>query len=215
MVNYEKGKIYKIQSHLGPKIYIGSTTKEYLSQRMTQHRSGYSGWKNGNGECKIRSYELFDDYGVENCEIILIEMCPCTSKDELTSKESQYIRTLVCVNKQIPNRTGKQYREENNEKEKARHKKYRQEHSEEGAEYQKQYKQKHRARISERDKKYREEHKAELAETKKKYDDENKEKKKEKFSCECGGHCRIADKQRHFKSKLHINFIISKSENVL
>ena len=28
MVNYQNTKIYKIESHLGPKIYIGSTTKQ-------------------------------------------------------------------------------------------------------------------------------------------------------------------------------------------
>ena len=31
---YNNGKIYKIESNLGNKIYIGSTTKDYLSQRM-------------------------------------------------------------------------------------------------------------------------------------------------------------------------------------
>jgi hypothetical protein len=41
MVNYGNGKIYKIESHLGDKIYIGSTTKQYLSQRMDKHRSEY------------------------------------------------------------------------------------------------------------------------------------------------------------------------------
>lgn len=33
MVNYGKTKIYKIWSPKGDNIYIGSTTKEYLSQR--------------------------------------------------------------------------------------------------------------------------------------------------------------------------------------
>ena len=29
--DYQKTKIYKIESHLGDKIYVGSTAKEYLS----------------------------------------------------------------------------------------------------------------------------------------------------------------------------------------
>ena len=69
MVNYSNGKIYKIESHLGDKIYIGSTTKEYLSQRMDNHRGHYKVWKNGQGN-KTTSFELFDEYGIENCKIV-------------------------------------------------------------------------------------------------------------------------------------------------
>jgi hypothetical protein len=61
MPDYSKGKIYKIQSHLGDKIYIGSTTKQYLSQRMVQHKGDYKCWKNGKLN-KTFSFELFDEY---------------------------------------------------------------------------------------------------------------------------------------------------------
>ena len=53
MVNYANGKIYKIESIINiedieePLIYIGSTTKNYLSQRMDEHRSNYKMWKIG------------------------------------------------------------------------------------------------------------------------------------------------------------------------
>jgi hypothetical protein len=79
---------------------------------MTSHRRTYKVWKDGKGG-KISSYELFDEYGVENCEIILLELCPCNSKDELTSRESHYIRTLDCVNKKIPGRKREQYKIDN------------------------------------------------------------------------------------------------------
>ena len=39
--DYSKGKIYKIEpivEHEPTEIYIGSTTKEYLSQRMVTHK---------------------------------------------------------------------------------------------------------------------------------------------------------------------------------
>ena len=108
MVNYQNTKIYKIESHLGSKIYIGSTTKEYLSQRMDYHRSGYKHWKNGNGG-NMSSYQLFDDYGLENCNILLIESYPCNSKDERASREGYYIKTTLCVNKITPSRTKKEY----------------------------------------------------------------------------------------------------------
>ena len=47
-LNYDQSKLYKIWSPQGDKIYIGSTTKELLCQRMTAHRKDYTKWKNGN-----------------------------------------------------------------------------------------------------------------------------------------------------------------------
>ena len=50
MVNYSNGKIYKIEpicEHNEDDIYIGSTTKQYLSQRMDKHRSDYKRWQQG------------------------------------------------------------------------------------------------------------------------------------------------------------------------
>ncbi len=114
-MDYKNGKIYKIESHLGDKINIGSTTKKYLSQRMDQHRSDYKRWKNGTRGI-TRSFTLFEEYGVENCSIILIELCSCSSKDELNSKEAHYIKTLECVNKKVPGRTKSEYRKDNPEK---------------------------------------------------------------------------------------------------
>ena len=51
--DYSKGKIYKIEpicEHDEGEVYIGSTTKDYLSQRMVFHREGFNYWKTGNGE---------------------------------------------------------------------------------------------------------------------------------------------------------------------
>ena len=102
--DYQKTKIYKIESHLGDKIYVGSTAKEYLSQRFQQHKNAYKRWKNGTVG-KLTSFELFDLYGIENCQIVLIEAYPCNSKDEKNAKEGHYIKTLECVNKVILGRT--------------------------------------------------------------------------------------------------------------
>ena len=102
--DYQKTKIYKIESHLGDKIYVGSTAKEYLSQRFQQHKNAYKKWKNGKVG-KYTSFELFDEYGIENCQIVLIEAYPCNSKDEKNAKEGHYIKTLNCVNKVVVGRT--------------------------------------------------------------------------------------------------------------
>ena len=115
MVNYANGKIYKIESinatEGDPDIYIGSTTKFYLSERMVLHRRDYIEYEKGNSKVgKITSFDIFDKFGVENCRIVLLDIFPCTSRDELTSRESYFIRNLKCVNKIIPNRTKEEYR---------------------------------------------------------------------------------------------------------
>ncbi len=122
MVNYQQGKVYKIESINSvdgdSDIYIGSTTKHYLSERMVWHRGGYVQWKKGNinyRKKKVSSFILFDKYGVQNCRIVLLETCPCNSVEELRAKEACYIRSMPNVNKNIPGRTKEMYREEHKE----------------------------------------------------------------------------------------------------
>jgi hypothetical protein len=110
-INYKNTKIYKIWSPQGDKIYIGSTTKELLCQRMTAHRKEYRKWKKTNIQC-VTSYLLFEEYGIENCFIELLEARECSSKDELRQLEGKYIRELTCVNRRIEGRTRKEYRED-------------------------------------------------------------------------------------------------------
>ena len=117
-INYKNGKIYKIEprgDHSEGDVYIGSTTKEYLCQRMTAHRSGYNCFKRGTRQHKLTSYDLFDKYGVENCDIILLELVEANSKDELVSREAHYIRTIKCVNRFVPLRTTREYKQEHKE----------------------------------------------------------------------------------------------------
>ena len=117
MVNYSNGKIYKIESivdHNEGEIYIGSTTKKYLSQRMDEHRRAYKQWKN-NKHGKVQVFEIFDKYSVEGCQIVLIETVNAESKDELLAREKHYIKSFKCVNKCIPGRTKKEYYQDNND----------------------------------------------------------------------------------------------------
>jgi hypothetical protein len=120
MVNYANGKIYMIASidavEGDGNVYIGSTTKKYLSQRMVCHRKDYVQWKGGNIKVsRLTSFNIFDKFGVDHCRIILLETFPCQSKDELTSREAFYIRSMPNVNKMIPHRTRAQYREDKHE----------------------------------------------------------------------------------------------------
>jgi hypothetical protein len=98
---YKKGKIYKIVDTNYTKMYIGSTT-ESLCVRMAKHRYDF---RNNRG---CSSKLLFEEFGLENCKIELIELFPCNSREELNKKEGEHIRSNICVNKCIPNRTIKE-----------------------------------------------------------------------------------------------------------
>jgi hypothetical protein len=97
-MDYNNTKIYKIVSDWGNKVYIGTTTKQYLSQRMQGHRANYKTWQKS-GKRRCTSFELFDEYGIENCKIVLIELHPCNTKDEQSAREYFHISSMDCVNK--------------------------------------------------------------------------------------------------------------------
>ena len=63
---YQKGQIYKIVDIGYNKCYIGSTI-ESLSNRMSKHRTDYKRHKDGLRK-NIKSFDLFDEFGVGNCE---------------------------------------------------------------------------------------------------------------------------------------------------
>ena len=116
MPDYQNGKIYKIEALNGEEndIYIGSTTKTTLAERMARHRSQYKAWKNEKASY-TSSFKLFDKYGIENCRIYLIQNFPCNSKDELNAREGHYIKTIKCVNCNIAGQTRNEYRKKYNE----------------------------------------------------------------------------------------------------
>ena len=101
MTNYDNGKIYKMivnNTDEDYEPYIGSTTKKYLSQRLVQHRCSYKTRKS----VKFGSFKLFDKYGMENCEIVLIENYPCKSKDELRARERYHYDSINNCNLNRP-----------------------------------------------------------------------------------------------------------------
>ena len=107
MPDYKNGKIYCIRSYQTDDVYIGSTTQK-LCRRMTDHRKKYKGWVKGKRQYTT-SYEIIK---LCNAYIELLELFPCGCKDELHKKECEYIRNMKCVNKCIPGRTQKEYKEE-------------------------------------------------------------------------------------------------------
>ena len=111
MNKYHNGKIYEIVDVGYNKCYIGSTT-ESLSMRMVRHRSQYKDYKNGK-RANIRSFDLFEEYGIENCKMELLEYCNCETKEELLKREGEHIRNNDCVNRCVAGRNFQQWKADN------------------------------------------------------------------------------------------------------
>ena len=100
---YKNTKIYKIWSPRGPKIYIGSTTKD-LNQCLTNSKNSYTHFKNYPdthfGVSKyIRLFDMFELYEKQNCHIVLLEAKECANITEKNKLCGEYIRRFNCINK--------------------------------------------------------------------------------------------------------------------
>ena len=196
--DYSKGKVYMIRPICGGEdgeIYIGSTTKQYLCQRMTMHRNSYNNWKNGKYH-KFTVYDLFDKYGLKDCEIVLIENVNCDSIDELLQREKYHIQNNNCINRITPKQSIQEWRVLNQE----RLKNYRQE-----------YRAKNIEKIKEIDKIKHIKDKDRRNERSNNHYYTNKEdilkKMKTPFKCICGSVLRVSDKVRHLRSIKHLAYI--------
>ena len=155
--------------------YIGSTTQP-LNKRIGQHRSDYKQYQEGNPKFTT-SFEII------KLGNYYIEIFECNNKEELFAKERQYIELHkdICVNKFIPNRTDKEYKEDNREK------------------------------IKEYQIEYREINKEKIKEYHKENYENNKEKLTEIFNCCCGASIQKCEIARHKKTMKHIRFIESQT----
>ena len=188
MNKYHNGKIYKIVDVGYNKCYIGSTC-ESLSQRMAHHRNCYNRYINGKRSITT-CYHLFDEYGVDNCKIELVEYCKCDTKDELRRKEGEYIRELDCVNKNIAGRSRTEWKTDNREKIREQDKIYRENNPEKELKKQEKYRETHREEMRKRDR-------------------ERWHSQTEKYECRCGSTCHKFNIKRHERSKKHQEYLKS------
>ena len=203
-----KGYIYKIYDNTNGNVYYGST-KELVSKRIAKHKAKYNCYLNKNiNTSYCKSYEIIKNNDYSYC---VVEEVEYENKWELLNKERYYIENNECVNKHIPNRTYKEYIEDNKEIINEKRKIYQQNNKEIIAEKQKIYQQNNKEIISEKKKIYREQNKEKVKEYDKKYKEDNKEilyqKAKEKIICECGCQVNKNGLSRHKKTKNHLLFL--------
>ena len=194
MKDYLKGKIYKIVCNLTNLTYIGSTCEPTLARRLASHVGDYMKWLNGKHRF-ITSFKIIEG---GNYNIILVEECPCESSDQLHARERHYIETVECVNKVIPTRSMKEWKEINKEKIK---------------ECEKIYREANKDHIKVRKKQYNEDNKEHIKEYKKEYRETNKEiirqHRSEKLICLCGSTYSRSGKSEHEKTKKHQDYVNS------
>jgi hypothetical protein len=92
IITMYKIKIYKIVNDTDNNIYIGSTRNE-LRKRLSNHKTGYKKYINC-GSGYVSSYILFENYGVENCKIILLEEFDVLNKEQQLKHERYYFDML-------------------------------------------------------------------------------------------------------------------------
>ena len=83
---FQQGKIYKITDKGANKMYIGSTYQE-LKDRFNNHRYMYHLYLKGNFNY-VSVFMIFEEFGIENCEIKLLEVYPCETQDELPRRKA-------------------------------------------------------------------------------------------------------------------------------
>ena len=217
---YNNGKIYKLVSNETDKIYIGSTCKERLCQRLAKHKANYKDWIKDNNNGYISSYELFK---LGNVEIVLLENINCNTKDELLKKEREYIDKYkdILVNnilkpiitKEEIKEHQKQYYKDNRNHILDIKKDYYEDNKEKLLKINKQYRKNNKEILAKKDKEYYENNKEEIKKKDKEYYENNKEdinqKRKQICDCECGSSIRISDKARHLKTLKHQKYLNS------
>ena len=147
---------------------------------MERHRKQYRYFLDGKDNY-VSVYGIFDEFGLENCKIELIENYPSNSIEEIRKREGFYIQTTDCVNKRVAGQTMQDYRN------------------------------KYRQQILKQRRDHYATNKEIYAERSHKYYVENqetiKQRKAEKIICECGATIRKGDKPKHERTQTHLKRI--------
>ena len=179
-LNYNNGKIYKIINLKNEVIYIGSTAQEKLCKRFSTHKH------RGNGN-----------------KIVLLELYPCSCKEELVKKEQEVIEQYDNLLNQVRAYRVEEYKQEQN-------KEYYKKYFEKNRDKIKLYRDNNKEKIKEYLKQYREN-----TGYNKEYYEENKnkilEQNKVKILCECGCEITQGYLSAHKKTKNHIKLM----ENII
>ena len=194
-IDYSKTIIYKIIC-CDPNVkdcYVGHTID--FTRRKSQHKSSCNNLNSIYHNFKV--YETIRENGNwENWQMIKIEEFSCKNRLEAKKRERECLEELQAnLNVKIPNRTSKEYYEDNKTDLIEKSKKYYEMHKTERSDKCKIYYENHKTDIIEKSKEYSEKHKTKI----KKYQTEYYEEKKERIECP---HCNLSLNKRSLKKHI-------------
>jgi len=173
----ENAKVYKITNDINDKIYIGSSTNQYLSTRMSNHRQLC---KDLSGRRNTILYNYMREIGIEHFCIELIEKNQCENKKQLREREQIYIDLLKPELNMFRAIENPNYVKPNLDQAKKRSNDYYYANKEKCLKRQKEYNEKNKEAINIRRQKYRDENKEKRKEYYEKNKDEINRKKRER-----------------------------------
>jgi hypothetical protein len=189
-MDYANGRIYKITGE--GMTYYGSTTQA-LSKRMYCHKQ------------LTCSSKIIMETG--EAIIVLVELFPCKSKEELFSRERWFIENNECVNKLIPNRTQTEKKEKIKQW-RINNKNHTNQYLIDNADKIKEYRKQYNIDNKEKKKKYYIDNKVKIDEQQKQYENDNADKiKKRKKQYYLDNKQKIDEQQKQYaiKKKEQIN----------
>jgi len=169
MPNYSKTSIYKIccKDTTIKDIYIGSTCN--FNNRKYSHKSNCYN-ENGIGY-NLKVYQFIrDNGGWNNWDMIQIKEFSCENKREKETEERKCVDELKpTLNSNIPNRSKKEWLDDNKEKRKTQMKEWNLKNKEKHKEKSKEYHLKNKEKINKKHREYALKNKEKIAERKRKY----------------------------------------------
>jgi hypothetical protein len=218
VMDYSKCLIYKIVCNdlLVTDCYVGHTTN--FKQRKSGHKSSCNLNTRPNYNCKVYQF-IRDNGGWNNWSMIEIQKYPCNDFNEATARERYWYEILNAnLNICIPNRSKKDYYQENKEELLKKQKIYQKNNKEEIIQIQKIYIENNKEQIKKKRKEYYEKNKVERLLYHKEWSEKNKEhiknyndnRVKEEVTCECGIKCCKTSLKKHQSRQIHIDNLASK-----
>ena len=176
-IDYKKASIYEIvcKDINITERYVGSTTN--LIKRRYAHKTCCN-----NEKCKQYNFYVYQfiraNGSFDNWDIVLIEkVIDCKDKEHLHKQERYYIEEKKAeLNKRIPLRTDKEYKDDNKDKLDKYYKEYSINNKDKITEKSKKHYENNKDKIAEKGKEYREKNKDKIAERMKEYRENNKDK---------------------------------------
>jgi hypothetical protein len=211
--DYSKTLIYKLVCNDLSilECYVGHTTD--FTRRKSEHKKNCNNEKRKNYNLKVYK-TIRENCGWNNWTMIEVEKYPCIDDNEARAKEREWFEILNSnLNTQHPNRSRQEYRADNRDNILIQKKQYREEHKEELAIQQRQYKVDNREKISIQHRQYYEDNRDDILIKQRQYDATHKEeiatRRKQTFTCGCGGIITMHHKSRHLKTRFHLQYMES------